>query len=846
MSIATEQVETSARLVSEGWLPLWAGGLVAAGGIAWALWQSRREFSGSRRSALHKFLLPAIRVGVVFLAVWLLCQPRLVMTTKRTRAASVLAVVDTSRSMSVAEGGLRLSQRVELLAAGDKTITLPRDRAARAIAAAASRLIRETDRRRAALDRDVAALESKRPLTTEGRRRVFEFAAALTAGLKEFRALPAAGSAGSADPAARKAAGDAATRAGSFIAAADALAGDAELAAKEASDHPQVLTDYLRRYTSLRESGQALIEAAWTLQDAIDAASIDEPTKKRVGTIPVLRSAIANALVEHAGEALGPRAGVVRAQAAGLAGAMHKAESLRGVDAPCAVVVFTDGAGRSSGPDTIRSAAHLAAAGARVHVILCAAENVEPADLAVVAVDMPPIVVRDTPTVARVLVKNQLAPGKTARLEVRVGDQVLASKALDAGERGTSVVELSVTPRATGRAQWVFESLSEGPDALPGNERKPTVVDVVDEPVRVVLLTDRLSDEAASYIEALRAIASVRLTTFVAAAGGGRVRLGNEDGCFPATADDWKGVSAAVLIGGVPAAWRAGENAGVITGLRQAIEERGIRVLVHPLGRGDEDSWMARLGVESSETPHGAVLSPEKGVWWSGLRSSLDAGESFDRWARLGSIGGDTRRFTFTPGEHGAALVKANGEAVVGLRECGRGLLVFNGLGAMSSLRGGERGGVINAMIGGLIEASVRIPRGDTDPWTFPPQPVRGGTFFVSQGGGPWQRVNVDPLKIEDDGKILPREMDSMPSNAELHLAGRGDEARAIAQATGGAFATFDDPAAVLDALSSGLEPTITQEIRSVGLWRGWWPLPLLLALVSAEYLLRRRAGRVM
>jgi hypothetical protein len=42
------------------------------------------------------------------------------------------------------------------------------------------------------------------------------------------------------------------------------------------------------------------------------------------------------------------------------------------------------------------------------------------------------------------------------------------------------------------------------------------------------------------------------------------------------------------------------------------------------------------------------------------------------------------------------------------------------------------------------------------------------------------------------------------------------------------------------------LAPVECGHVRSHRLWSGGWPLAVLLLLVSAEYLLRRRAGRVM
>jgi hypothetical protein len=48
------------------------------------------------------------------------------------------------------------------------------------------------------------------------------------------------------------------------------------------------------------------------------------------------------------------------------------------------------------------------------------------------------------------------------------------------------------------------------------------------------------------------------------------------------------------------------------------------------------------------------------------------------------------------------------------------------------------------------------------------------------------------------------------------------------------------------DVLPPDLKGTPRSSTTRLSLWPGVWSLPVLLALVSAEYLLRRRAGKVM
>ena len=43
-----------------------------------------------------------------------------------------------------------------------------------------------------------------------------------------------------------------------------------------------------------------------------------------------------------------------------------------------------------------------------------------------------------------------------------------------------------------------------------------------------------------------------------------------------------------------------------------------------------------------------------------------------------------------------------------------------------------------------------------------------------------------------------------------------------------------------------GLDSVQKSKVETWALWEGWWPLGLILLFASAEYLLRRKAGRVM
>lgn len=882
MPVAPGQVEHAARLVAEGWLSIGAGAALAVLGSAWVIHHHRREFAAARATPLRRWVLPAIRLCVVLLATWLLCQPRLVLIARRAQPPRVLLITDEARGMSAAEAGLRLARRAEIFAAVDPAVALPRERAAGALAAAGERMLSTLDLRRAALDRDLASLDAKLPLGADGQKRVRELGSATAAGAAALRALPApeARAPADADPAVQRAARELSTRLPAFLAAAESLASEADLASKEASDHPQVLKDHLRHHVALRDTGRAMILTALDLQDALDRVALGPAAADALLARPVTRATIAAATAARIKAAIGDRANVDAARAEGLPdslGQLLHAEA----DPLDVAILLTDGAVSSPsdqpiGPALARQAAPLAAAGTRLHAVLCGREEAEPADLALIAVDIPGLLLRDTPASARLLVKNQLPPGKAASIEIRLGDQRLASKPLDDQRRGLLVVDLSFNPGPSGRAQLVFEAHTDAPDALPGNETRHAVVDVVDAPLRVLLLADRLTDDLAAYDQALRAMPAVRLTTLLVAGANASIKLGSDEDAFPATAEDWKGVAAAVLLGDVPASLLKGDEqhapGASVAALKEALESGRVNLLLHPLGPAGPDSWARRLGLAPERIPRPGRPAPVEGLWWDGYRAALDARASLAGWSAFDAESPASTLPDALP------LLCIDQRPVVGLANRGRGAVIFNGIDSLASLRHAQTVPLLNGLVHGLVDLAARpLHEAGDERILLPRQPTAAGLIYLTgppppEGSGlvslpdaptgiaptstpagkaeshPARRYRVGPvdrIRLDTAGS-LTRAVEPRPSDADLHLAASAEAPRALTEATGGTLATFDDPSQVIDAVTRGLEPRPIVEADAARLWPGWWPLPLLLALVCAEYLLRRRAGRVM
>jgi hypothetical protein len=92
-------------------------------------------------------------------------------------------------------------------------------------------------------------------------------------------------------------------------------------------------------------------------------------------------------------------------------------------------------------------------------------------------------------------------------------------------------------------------------------------------------------------------------------------------------------------------------------------------------------------------------------------------------------------------------------------------------------------------------------------------------------------------------GTAVTRLVRRLTSRQDFQLAARAVPLEKIADATGG---RHRDLLSINDALPQGLVGTPRSMTTRVPLWPGAWSLLVLLTLVSAEYLLRRRAGKVM
>jgi hypothetical protein len=285
------------------------------------------------------------------------------------------------------------------------------------------------------------------------------------------------------------------------------------------------------------------------------------------------------------------------------------------------------------------------------------------------------------------------------------------------------------------------------------------------------------------------------------------LEIGADAGQWPGTVEQWEGVALAVLVGAIPDALapsdssEAPESPDAWSALAAAVDA-GLRVVIleaadAPPGR----SWARRLGL--SPAAAGAAVRPTvpDGSWGDLYRLGVDRDESARRWSALPATPVRTLDVS-----SGVPLLLAGDRASVALVPRGEGVVVYCGL-PLHAWRRGDARAVANRWLRGLLALALE------------PTPV--------------------------DGAMAARRADPALSRAAFELTPQAAPLETLAASTGGRFVELSAIAGLEPDLQS-LAPRVTRRVTVLRLWHGWWFLPMLLLLVSAEYLLRRRAGTVM
>lgn len=858
-----EHVEHSYRLLTTGALGGWLGLVVFLAVGALVCWQLLREFRGprpGRRSrpgapAIPHRILPALRLLIVAVFVWLLCRPELIVVKRWRVKPGLLVAVSNASSARVREEFGRLYEKVDALDSLEGT-GAKRNRAASRLTLRLAHLLKLLRTQTEAVDKDLAEARSGLPLGPAFARRLDGFRRDLGAQLDQLAAIRADLPAKSAGKELQESLNAVSTQADLLLTSARAVQRVCPLVAREASMHPDVLARFAPKLAALTTSAEALLGRAASLQDALDAALLKAPQldayRKRAVTRGALAEKAAQKLTREFGRAFDVT--VVRADSTRAA---FRAAFLRQLTEPVTGVIYLGDGSRPLQPAGRELLDNLAAVKLPVHTILIGTDGARPSDVGLVSVDVPAIALVNQPVKARALVKNALAGDARARLVVRDGSQTLAEQVVPHAEEPTRAVDVSFTLRRPGRHAIVFQAAGDAEDAYTGNERFVAVLDCLPARPRVLLVSDRLAGDVVAWRQVLAQLPCVQSETILAEPEISTVTTGTKPGEFPPAAGDFKNVALVILCGSVPA--DLPETA--LQGLRDAID-KGLHVCVQQApGLPGRKSWAEALGIAVSPLKSPAQVGLVDGFWPDLAALGPDAADSLARWRALPKA-----PLTFTTPVPGLTLLEAGGDAVVRLLRRGRGVVLYVGVADLAPLRDGSSAPSVNRLIAGLVQRAFR-PLGETlesgAPLTlFPPTPTWDKKLLVSGLGanaavkglepvepataeGRVYRVTAkDAIALDANGIEFKRPVQVLLTAADFELTPHAAVLEEIADKTRGRFGRLVEMSEVLAGLKGASAER--SSVTKYNLWRGGWSLIVILLAVSAEYLLRRRAGRVM
>ena len=775
------------RVHSDSAVSLLPALLVLGAGVTFVLWQHRRDFPASHPDRVRRVWLPLIRALIVGTLGWLLIKP--VVSRWRTTKSKprLLAVVDSSPGMATIEDCGGVHRKMAVLSMLEDAPVAGRDIRASRLAEHLHHLRGVLARGLGECDLVLGDVDQGLPVPPALIRHIDALHDELARLSGSLPAAPAADRpALKTEPIREAMAGLASDRSG-LASLCEVILNDAELVGREAAEHLQLLRDARERMAEAAQVAGRLEERCWTLQGTVDEALLDEAVLTAFGQRQVTRGDLSRMAAQRLVNRVGHLVDVEIREAAGVAAALAAVFHAHLESPLCAVVLFSDGIG---GLDCTRLPP------VPVHTVLAGRDGHEPADLALIAVEAPRVAVAGEPLTARLLLKNRLAAGSRSVVAVRVDGDMLLERDLGGPSQDLQILELPLELAGTGRSNLVFRlAATGGSDAYEGNEQQRAVVDVLPARPRVVLLTGGIRNEFAAIRRCLAHVSVADVAELLAAPEIRDLKIGTGPDEFPQNAKAGEGIALAVLLGDIPAALRRDGESTALTGLREAVAQ-GLHVYVRD--DGGKHGWARFFGLASEPVSPPRTVMPVSKTWHAFYRLRVDRAASLQAWRDLG-----VARSVRGLAEALVPLLQAGGRTVVGIVPRGEGMIVYDGWTGLLTLRNPATETDLNRLLAGLLTRALQ-PVGET--------PARG----------------------------VPA-----PTSVAHELAPRAAVLREVADATGGTFVDLPH----IDQLRIETRDYPVRTLlwaRSWRLWHGGWPLPLLLLLVVAEYLLRRRAGRVM
>jgi hypothetical protein len=281
----------------------------------------------------------------------------------------------------------------------------------------------------------------------------------------------------------------------------------------------------------------------------------------------------------------------------------------------------------------------------------------------------------------------------------------------------------------------------------------------------------------------------------------------------------------------------------------QSALEAGLRALVIPSGANG--GWLPALGITARGVSPASRMQPRADLWLPLFALGRDEEESRERWSHLPRPGAG-----IVPAGAGTSLFEGGADSLLQIIPRGRGGILCLGIPALAALRAEGNAAHVNRLVAALLETTARPwSEGEAGLLLFPPQPVAGRKQLAVFAGAAdltgatisdsWLTASeAREITFTQGGQKFRRPIHHLLSAGDFELTPHAAPLEEMARLGHGRFVPLVELPELLNDLH--LAPAERQHVRSYRLWFGAWPLAVLLLLVSAEYLLRRRAGRVM
>ncbi|MDP6117791.1 MAG: hypothetical protein QGG53_38485 [Planctomycetota bacterium] len=789
------------ELLTTGLLSGWGGiGLLLLAG-GWVCFHLKRELWHQTREEKTVRILFGLRAAIVLVAVWLLCQPMLITRTVWREKPRMVVLESLRGTMNTREEFGALHKKIDALTALGQLELEDRNAAASKIGRGLELQKKVLANAQKRFSEDLSSLISGLPPTPGFRAAVKHFVEDLREAGGRVSAARNLLPGGSTDQAFQNELADFVKHVSLNRASAEKLIAGIDVAMKEASEHPDLLESFVEDLTQTLTESEALIEQAGKIQAGLDQQSIEVSGLTAIEKEGRLRKELAQQTAQLITDRFGGRADVIRLPCEGLTAGLQMAASEQLKGQLSSIFILDDGA-RKNSESAMEILTTLSEGQVSIHTVLIGEDGAEPIDVGVMALELPLNVESAVRFKGRALVKVKTPEDVKSKLVIRSGGEVLGEVETVGSDAG--VIEFEAAINKTGRHKVVVELVSAGKDCFAGNEVIERVIHVHETRPAVMIVSNGLSREFVLMTQIAQTIPHLDTESVAAVAKIGELEFGEKKDQFPQTPKQWERVKLLVLMGSVP----DGLDDVGLEGLRAAINN-GLQVLL--FGTADEKSgnWSRALGLKTRR------LSPQRlatiqGSWLSfyslgtDLRASLQAWKSLPEAAHASSMDG------------GIPLLEGEGSSAMSLLPIGKGGILFCGVGSLAELRQGGSESVINRLVRGVIEFAAM-------PW-------------IIQGTGATSPTGLDRL-----GALVS---DSIRNVSDFRLAATAGPLQEMSELGNGAFTDIVGLPELLEGMK--LDSVQKSKVETWALWEGWWPLGLILLCASAEYLLRRKAGRVM